>query len=49
MFRALVRNENKHQIGSHDTIIKVLKRRCLNFPFIVHLNMICTSYDQKKG
>jgi hypothetical protein len=28
---------------------KVLKRRCLKWPHIVHLYLICMSYDQKKG
>jgi hypothetical protein len=31
------------------TIRKVLKLICLNCPGIVHLNLMCISYDQKKG
>jgi hypothetical protein len=37
------------KLGPHDTIKKVLKRRCLKCPYIVHLDMICISYDQKNG
>jgi hypothetical protein len=33
----------------HDTIRKVLNPRWLKCPHIVHLNLICMSYDQKKG
>jgi hypothetical protein len=32
-----------------DTIRKVLKHRCLKCPRIIHLHLICISYDQKKG
>jgi hypothetical protein len=28
---------------------KVWKCRCLRFPHIVHLDLICMNYDQKKG
>jgi len=31
-----------------DTIKKILKRKCLKCPHIVHLDLICMSYDQKK-
>jgi hypothetical protein len=37
------------KLGPHDTIKKFLKYRCLSYPHIVHLNMICIHYDQKKG
>jgi hypothetical protein len=37
------------KLGPHDTIKKVLKCRCLKCPHIVHLDLICMSYDQKKG
>ncbi len=37
------------KLGLEDTIRKVLKRRCLKFLHIVHLDLICMSYDQKKG
>jgi hypothetical protein len=30
-------------------IQKVSKHKCLKFPYIVHLDLICMSYDQKKG
>jgi hypothetical protein len=33
----------------HDTIRKVLKLKCFKCSHIVHLNLICKSYDQKKG
>ncbi len=36
-------------MGPHDTIKKVLKHKCLKFPHIVHLNLNCISYEQKKG
>jgi hypothetical protein len=48
MFRALVEKTNKHQLGPHDTIKNLLKQKCLKFPCIVHLYMICMSYDIKK-
>jgi len=37
------------KLGSHDTIRKALKRKCLKCSCIVHLDLICMSYDQKKG
>jgi len=49
MLGALVGKVNKHQIGPHDTIRKVLKHKCLKCLHIVHLDLICMSYDKKKG
>jgi len=49
MCRALVGKVNKHQIGPHDTIRKVLQRKCFKCHRIVHLDLLCISYDQKKG
>jgi hypothetical protein len=47
MFKALVEKAKNHQIGPpKDTIGKVLKFKC---PFIIHLDLKCMSYDQKKG
>jgi hypothetical protein len=37
------------KLGPQDTIKKVLKFKCLKCPHIVHLDLICISYDQKKG
>ncbi len=37
------------KLGPHDTIKKVLNLKCLKFSLIVHLHLICMSYDQKKG
>jgi hypothetical protein len=37
------------KLGPYDTIRKVLKHRCLKFPRIVYLDLICMSYDKKKG
>jgi hypothetical protein len=37
------------KLGPQDTIRKVLKRKWFKCPRIVHLNLICMSYDQKKG
>jgi hypothetical protein len=45
MFIALVGKENKHQI----TIKNVLRHRCFRCPCLVHLDLICMNYDQKKG
>jgi hypothetical protein len=36
-------------LSPQNTIRKVMKRRCLKCPHIVHLNLICMGYDQKKG
>jgi hypothetical protein len=49
MFTALVGKANKHQIGLSWHHRKVLKLRCLKCLHIVHLYLICMSYDQKKG
>jgi hypothetical protein len=37
------------KLGPHDTIKKFLKHRCLKSPCVVHLDLICMSYDFKKG
>jgi hypothetical protein len=37
------------KLAPHETIKKVLKCRCLKCPLKVHLDLICISYDQKKG
>jgi hypothetical protein len=44
-----LKRQTSTQMGPHDTIRKILKRRCLRHPLIVHLDLICMSYDQKKG
>jgi hypothetical protein len=49
MFITLVGKANKHQLGPHDTIGKVLKGKCLKCPHIVHLDLICMSYNQIRG
>jgi hypothetical protein len=49
MFKALVGRETSTKLGPEDIIRKVLKRKCFKCPRIVHLNLICMSYDQKKG
>jgi hypothetical protein len=50
MFKTLVGKVNKHQIGPpRYHWKKVLKFRCLKCPCIVHLDLICMSYDKKKG
>ncbi len=36
-------------MGPQDTIKKILKRRCLKCLHVVHLDLICMSYNQKKG
>jgi hypothetical protein len=36
------------KLGPQDTIRNFFKRRCLSSQ-IVHLDLICISYDQKKG
>jgi len=41
--------EKNTKSGPQDTIRKFLKRKCLKCPRIVHLDLICMSYDQKKG
>jgi len=47
--KAWLERQTNTKLGFHDTIRKVLKFRCLNFPRIDHLVLICMSYDQKKG
>jgi hypothetical protein len=37
------------KLHSKEIIKKVLKRRCLKCLCIVHLDLICMSYDKKKG
>jgi hypothetical protein len=37
------------KLGPHDTIRKVLKHKFLRCPRIIHLDLICMSYDQRKG
>jgi hypothetical protein len=37
------------KLGPRDTIKKALKHQCLKCPCIVHLDLICMSYDQKNG
>jgi len=37
------------KLGPQDNIKKFLKLRCLKCPYNVQLNLICMSYDQKKG
>jgi hypothetical protein len=37
------------KLGPQDTIGKVFKFRCLKCSRIAHLDLICMSYDQKKG
>jgi hypothetical protein len=50
MFKALVGKVNKHQIGPpRYHWKKVLKCKCLKCLCIIHLDLICMSYDQKKG
>jgi hypothetical protein len=49
MFKTLVEKANKHQIGPLGHHWKVLKCKCLKCPHIVHLDLICMNYDQKKG
>ncbi len=49
MFIVLVGKAKKIKLGPQDTIKKVLKHKCLKCPRVVHLDMICMRYDQKKG
>jgi hypothetical protein len=49
MFKALVKKARKHQIEPPRYLWKYLKCRCLKCPCIVYLDLICMSYDQKKG
>jgi hypothetical protein len=41
--------QKRTKMGIHYTNRNFLKCRCLKCHRIVHLNLICTSYDQKKG
>ncbi len=41
--------EKNTKLAPQDTIEKALHRKCLKCPHIVHFNLICMSYDQKKG
>jgi hypothetical protein len=45
----LVEKKKNTKLGPQYTIKKVLKRRCLKCLHIAHLNLVCMSYDQKKG
>jgi hypothetical protein len=49
IFKALVEKPNKHQIGPIGYHRKVPKCRCLKCSHIVHLDLKCMNYDQKKG
>jgi hypothetical protein len=49
MYRALVGRVKNIKLGPQDTIRKVLKCKWLKCPRIVHLDLICMNYDQKKG
>jgi hypothetical protein len=49
MFEALIRRQTSTKLGPHDTIKFFLKCRCLRCPRIVHLDLNCMSYDQRKG
>jgi hypothetical protein len=44
-----LKRQTSAKLGYQGTIKHVLKHRCLKWPCIVHLNLICMSYDQKKG
>jgi len=48
MFKALVGKQVLNCVFK-DTIRNVLKHRCLKCPRIVHLDLICMNYNQKKG
>jgi len=49
IFKALVKKVNKCKFGPQDIVRIFFKCRCLKCPRIVHLNLKCMSYDQKKG
>jgi hypothetical protein len=49
MFGALVGKTNKNQMDPQDTIKKVLKHRYLRCSRIIHLDLICMGYGQRKG
>jgi len=42
------KRQTSTKLSHQETIKKVLKLRCLKCLCIVHLNLICMSYDQKK-
>jgi hypothetical protein len=44
-----LKNKTNIKSGLQDIIIKVLKLRCSKGLHIFHLDLICMSYDQKKG
>jgi hypothetical protein len=44
-----LKRQKNTKLPPQDTIGKVLKRRCLKCYRIIHLVLICMSYDQKKG
>jgi hypothetical protein len=41
--------QKNNRLNPQDTIRKVLKLKCLEFPYIVDLGIICVNYDKKKG
>jgi len=49
MFGTLVRKVKNIKLGPHDTIKKVLKCRCLKCLQIIYLDVMCMSYNKKKG
>jgi len=49
MFRTLVERQINTKLSFENIIRKVLKLKCSKYPHIVHLYMICMSYDKKKG
>jgi hypothetical protein len=46
MFKALVGKEKNMKLVPYDTIGKALMYRCLKCFRIIHLDLICMSYDQ---
>ncbi len=48
MFRTLVTKVNKHKIRALNIVEFFLKCRCLKWFRIIHLDLICINYDQKK-
>jgi len=44
-----LKSQTSAKLGSQETIRIFLKHRCLKYPHIVHLDMICMNYDKKKG
>jgi hypothetical protein len=44
-----LKRQTSTKLGPQNTIKKFLECGCLKCPLIVHLDMICMSYDQKKG